>query len=97
MVIWKHSELTPGEHVCIPESMFVQDSKRLIYTEYIGETSQGILIKNHFRPGIGTENPNTWEYVKFIDWPAIYCGQIKVRGELCGEVRAIQENPTYVL
>lgn len=62
------------------------------YTEYIGETSAGLLFDLHFKPGIITAFPDNCHYCKFISWSDIYCGRIKIRVKDGEDIRAVRED-----
>lgn len=74
---WKRSNLHKGERIRIQESLLTVNGDRFTKAVVDGETDYGIRLNLFFEPGPLTEE-NTWNYKVFIDWPAIYCGDVKL-------------------
>lgn len=75
---WTHSQLTNGEEISIPVSLFIEPEKALqkfISANYVGETSQGLMLEFNFEPAISKKDAKKVSYKRFIDWASIYCEQ----------------------
>ena len=90
---WKHSQLSVGQRVIIPPTLLAtNETKNLLFTEYIGETEHGLLLELHFKEGMLSNDHGSWKYCRFIDWNSIYIGQVMLRnssGELIRAEKAV--------
>ncbi len=79
---WKHSDLIYGEDLILPDDFFEVPAtarERMLYCRYYGETETGIIIEIQYKKGFCSEEPlSSWRVQKFIDFGAIYCGQVKI-------------------
>lgn len=68
-----------GDRLRIQESILItRNGKRLLRTEYAGETPNGILLRLFFEPGPFTEDKK-WDYNIFVGWPSIFCGDVRLK------------------
>lgn len=77
---WAHSDLIVGEDVVLPDEFFEVPKvarARMLYCRYIGETDTGIMIEIQYKPSLG-ESLEHFRVVKFIQFAAIWCGDVKV-------------------
>jgi len=72
-------DIQVGETVKLPAKVLVTGSKeRLLSARCVGKLKHGLLFNLSFLPGWGTENPESWNYNLFVNYNAIYCGDIPV-------------------
>ena len=68
-----------GEEVRLPDKCLESgNSSRLISATCVGHTKTGILFNLKFIPSFGTEEPDKWNYKRFISYASIYCGDIQI-------------------
>ena len=82
MGVWAKSDLCIGEDLKVPSSLFVEgekSQKRLLSSQYIGESHAGIFIKCSFQPPVGSNAPRSNSYIIMINWQSIWCGAVKIR------------------
>jgi len=81
----QRSFLTKGELVTVSNVIYQEPEnarKNLIASRFVDEFSNGIEIECEFPDG---------KYRRFINWPSIYAGHIKVKDSFGNEVRAVRE------
>lgn len=91
MVKWQRSTLSYGDEVKLPDSIFVGgNSKRLLSSQYIGETAAGLLIELTFLPPILSEEAENYHFKIFLNWASIFCGALKVSDSMGAPIRAVR-------
>lgn len=80
---WKRTDLVMGEDLVLPDSFFELPSvakQRMEYCVYAGETETGIIVEIQYKPAHFSEDPeSSWRVQKFVDFGAIYSGQVQIR------------------
>ena len=80
---WKHTDLSIGEEITLPDSMFempLEAKRRMIYCRYVGETETGLIIEIQYEKSFGSELPlSSCRVQKFIDFAAIWCGAVVLK------------------
>lgn len=94
---WKVTDLVMGEDLILPDEFFVMPKvarQRMIYCIYAGETETGIIVEVQYKPPLFTTDPlESFRVQKFIDFGAIYCGEVKIYRRDRTLVKAERKNP----
>ena len=97
---WKPTDLVMGEDLVLPDEFFVMPKvarQRMEYCVYAGETETGIIVEVQYKPSIFTTDPlESFRVQKFIDFGAIYSGQVKIYRRDRTLVKAERKNDLIV-
>ena len=86
---WKPAYMIKGEQLTIPMSLLVEPEKakeRFVDATFVEGYRNGILVEVRFRKGIGANYKNN--YKLFINWPSVWCGNVKVKDSFGNNVKA---------
>jgi len=80
---WLKTDLRMNEDIFLPDKFFEEPKearRRMIYSRYIGETETGLMIEIQYEKGFCSQEPlSSWRVTRFIDFAAIWCGDVVLK------------------